>query len=151
MLKKAYTSYDMKSTVLVICTDSSLAVADKDETARECNQPKPWWKVKQLSTEFTQLLLHSTHTLIAIEWRIRDSENFLFLFSLYTELHICLKCNHVNFKILNSFLYNGNEFGHSKLTKNLNICVLTSFVQVRFVYQQLGKKRLRSSVTWSKG
>ena len=26
MLKKAYTSYDMKSTVLVICTDSSLAV-----------------------------------------------------------------------------------------------------------------------------
>ena len=58
------------------------------------------------------------------------------------DVQIHLKCNIVNFEIVNGFLYYGNNFGISKLTRLHFKWLCTSFIHVRSV-QRRSKIRTR--------
>ena len=77
----------------------------------------------------TKIILFSTHRYTDLTW-IKD-------------IHTHLKCNLVNFEIPNRFLYYGNDFNISKLTRLHFKWVCTSFIQVRSV-QRPGENRLTS-------
>ena len=61
------------------------------------------------------------------------------------DVHICLKCNLVNFEIPKSFPLYRNPFGISKLTRLHFKLVSTFFIHVRSVKRQ-GKNRLTSGI-----